>query len=218
MTPTGTWIEEFIRWFNEFRQGSYFYLESDHPAFGRSQYNHHVWSIAVEYRGSAIIYITTLVYFALGYGINARILAGIGLFCYFAFVVDGPYYALFAIGMLLCDLDLAWEHNPEQVYRWLKSTLLQRHNWICYVLLISGLYIGCPPQVDTAEFMATEPGWVLLSYFIPYTVGNARWFFTMYGAVRVSVRNLPMGFRAFADHVAMQFSPSVYSAFHASPG
>ena len=139
----------------------------------------------MEYRGSAIIYVTTLVYLALGYGPKARLLATTGIICYFAFLVDAPWYALFAMGMLLCDLDLTWEHNPDQLPTWLKSDIFQRPKWawIKYALLVSALYVAAPPLLDTANDVALEPGWYLLSYFIPGTVSSARWWFTLYGAV-----------------------------------
>ena len=143
-----------------------------------------MWSIAAEYRGSAVIYVTTLACFALGYGPMARFWAYIGLFSYFQFFVDGPYYALFVMGMLLCDLDLASEHNPHQLHRWLKFELLQKHRWINYILLVIGLYLGGAPRINTADLLATEPGWTLLSYFAPYTSSNLEWYFCVWSAVR----------------------------------
>lgn len=182
VAPESTWLAELARWFDELRQGSYFYLQSETPAFGHSNYNHHIWTIAVEYRGSAIIYVTMLVFYALGYGTNTRLFATLGLFSYFLFIVDGPWYALFTIGMFIADLDLAWEHNPNQLHRFFKSDILQRHNWIIYVLFASALYVGCAPLVSTKEAMAFEPGWYFLSYLAPYTITNVRDFYPVYGA------------------------------------
>ena len=105
--PTETYVEEFGRWFDEFKKGSYVYLQTENPGFALNDYNHHIWSISVEYRGSAIIYITTLAYFALGFGQTARFWACLGLFFYFQYIVDGAYYALF-----LMVRDWRWQDLP----------------------------------------------------------------------------------------------------------
>ena len=152
--------------------------------FGQSEYNPHMWSIAVEYRGSAIIYIAVLSFYALGYGPSARFWAGLGLFTYFQFVADGPYYALFVMGMLLCDLDMVSELNPHQLPSVLKFELFQRHRWIYYILLVLGLYFGSAPHIMEANNLINEPGWALLSYLVPSTSSNARWYFVVYSAVR----------------------------------
>lgn len=145
-----------------------------------------MWSIAVEYRGSAIIYIAILSFYALGYGPNARFWAGLGLFSYFQFVADGPYYALFVMGMLMCDLDMVSELNPQQLPRMFQFELFQKHRWIYCVLLILGLYFGSAPHIMDASNLLNEPGWALLSYLVPSTSSNARWYFVVYSAVRQS--------------------------------
>ena len=85
--------------------------------------------------------------------------------------------------MLLCDLDLASEINPDQVPQRLRFELLQKHRWINYVLLFVGLYLGGAPLIHLAEKLWTEPGWALLSYLVPHTQSNARWFFNGFSAV-----------------------------------
>lgn len=181
----GTYVKDCVRWFREFVDGTYVFLEG--KGLSESHYNKHMWSIPEEYRGSAIVYATILAYFGLGYGPSARIWASLGLFTYFHLIIkDGYYYALFVIGSLLCDFDLASEHCPDQRPKIFRSKLLQNRTWPYYIFLVVGLYLASAPTIRRVSDLRLEPGYSLLSYTIPSN-HHARFFLYVNGAVRWSL-------------------------------
>ena len=165
----------------DFLKDSYIFLET--PGFGQSPYNPHIWTIAEELRGSVVVYTTMLVHFALGYGARARFWINLGLFSYFQFLVDGSNYALFIAGMLICDLDLAFELDYDQVPAFFKMQFLQKHTWIHYVLLLIGLYLGSGPGISDASNLTNEPGWATLAYLVPPSSSNAMRYFCAFSGV-----------------------------------
>jgi peptidoglycan/LPS O-acetylase OafA/YrhL len=88
------WAGDFSRFSWPFRGGTTIY----------SRYNFHLWSIAVEFRGSIVIFTSLLAFSRCRR--NARLLGQAILTFYFLFITDGMLYAMFSAGMLLSDLDL----------------------------------------------------------------------------------------------------------------
>lgn len=176
-----SYAQEFSQWLGEFVEGSYVFITT--PGFGQSAYNPHMWSIAVEYRGSLVVYISILTYHALGYGPTARFLAGLALFAYFQLIADGPYYALFVAGLVLCDMDLVSENDPQLLPRILRLEFFRKHTWINYFVLLAGIYLGSAPLILDMNNMHDEPGWAILTYLTPSSCTNARWYFCVYSGV-----------------------------------
>lgn len=179
-----TYFEDIQAWIADFIDDSYIFVTS--AGFGQSPYNPHIWTIAEELRGSVIVYTTLLVHFALGYGPRCRFWANLALFCYFQFLVDGSNYALFVMGMLICDIQLALELNPDQVPRLFKVNFFERHNWIFYLLLLFGLYLGSGPDISDPANLSGEPGWSALAYLVPPAAENAMRYFCAFSGVRRS--------------------------------
>lgn len=173
--PQRSYVGEVIAWLDDFVQDSYVFDTT--AGFRRSEYNRHLWTIAVEFRGSLIVYLTIFVYYAFGWGPAARFYGSLGLFSYFQFLVDGPDYALFVMGMLVCDLDLAFEHEPDQVPGMFQIRFFRQSKWISYVLFQAALYLGSAPGIAEASTLESEPGWAALAYLVPPTSSNARKYF-----------------------------------------
>lgn len=176
--PTATFFEEAIRWLKEFVDGSYVFHTIN--AFAGNHYNPHMWSIAVEYRGSILVYVCVLAYFALGYSPSARFWATLVLFLYFQFAVAGQYYAGFVMGLLICDLTVVAELDPSQLPR---AFNLKKHTWIYYVLFLAGVYLGSVPHPRTVEELQQEPGWFFLSHLVAPACADVTWYFAVFGAV-----------------------------------
>lgn len=179
--PKATFAREMVRWLTEFLDHSYVFKTTQ--GFGTNDYNPHMWSIAVEYRGSIVVYVWVLAMFALGWSPNARFWAAVGMFLYLHLAVNGWYYSGFVVGTLICDLTITSELNPSQLPKLFQARFVRRNAWMYYVLLLIGLYLGSVPQSRTAKELQEEPGWYILSYFVPSTNEDVRWFFAVFGAV-----------------------------------
>lgn len=182
--PTATFPEEVIRWWTEFVDGSYVFHTLN--PFGQTNYNPHMWSITVEYRGSLLVYVWVLAMFAMGYSPRQRFWAGLGMFLYFHFAVSnlaGYFYGDFLMGVLICDINLTSELNPSQLPKLFKSQFVRKHTWIYYVLFLLGVYIGSVPHLHLVKELQEEPGWYLLTFFIPSNHRDVTWFFVPFSAV-----------------------------------
>lgn len=173
--PTPTFLKEAIRWFEEFLDGSYVFHTLN--SFGGNDYNQHMWSIAVEYRGSILIYVWMLAYFALGYSPVQRFWATLGLFLYFQYAVKGYYYAGFTMGLLICDLTIVSDLNPSQLPKFFRLQFFRKHTWFYYFLFLAGVYLGSVPHLRNVKELQDEPGWVLLSYLVPSASTDVTWYF-----------------------------------------
>ena len=119
--PQRTLGAELWVWYNEFKSFTWI-LNSSPPVW--FTYNPHTWTIPLEFKGSLVVYVTLT---ALSRCTRtARLCCEIALIFYFIWIVDGLYFALFAGGLLLCDLDLlaAKDELPIWMTRHLKPSLL----------------------------------------------------------------------------------------------
>lgn len=175
------YLSELSRWFSEFLNDSWFFRVG---GFANSDYNTHLWSIATEFQGSAVVYVVLLVFSALGYGPSARMASCSALFIYFLYFADAPSYALFLAGIMICDLDLINERDPSQRPGFLKRLdWLTGQYWFPLLLTLLGVYLGTAPQVIDRGKLASEPGWYYIAKTIPPTSTNARKFVGAWGAL-----------------------------------
>lgn len=180
--PRPTYIGEWMRFIHEFIRGSY--LFNTGAGWGAGNYNTTMWSIAAEFRGSMIIYTILLAFWALDYGPTARMYSALGLFVYFLYVVDADYFALFTMGLLLCDLDMQAENDPFHMPKLVKHfTFMSKRRWLYYIPFLFGLYIASAPHVQRINDLREEPGWSYFALLIPSTSMNARWFLASWGAI-----------------------------------
>lgn len=184
--PRDSYIAEWARFLSEFFRGSYLFNMG--VGFGAGNYNTTVWSIAAEVRGSMIIYTVLIAFLALEWSPTRRFWASFGLFVYFLYVVDADYFALFMMGLLLCDMDLLAENDPFHLPKIVsRFKVMSKQRWLYYIPLIVGLYLASAPHVETIPQLMDEPGFASLALIIPSTAKNARWFLASWGAVLVAI-------------------------------
>ncbi|EXJ81880.1 hypothetical protein A1O1_07945 [Capronia coronata CBS 617.96] len=171
--PEKKYIDEVWKWYSEIKNYSFVFHED--PAFG---YNDHTWSIALEFKGSIVIYTCLMAFARLSR--NARLCCEAGLVFYFLYIVDGWFCSLFAMGMLLCDLDLLAIRNE------LPSFFKQLEPFkdaIYYTLLCIALYLGGVPSITgDLDHLRKSPGWYYLSFLKPQAVFDPRWFYRFWAA------------------------------------
>lgn len=154
-------------------------------------YHPHSWSIAIEFKGSIVVY-TALVALAKCTR-NARLWLETGLVFYFLYIVDGWYGALFMAGMLLCDLELLATNNDlPHVF----TKLEDFKELIFFHLFLVGMYLGGVPSRDGDhynEVLRKSPGWRWLSHLQPQAVFDGKWFYLFWAALATvaSVPRLP---------------------------
>lgn len=175
-----TYVEELIEWYKQFKGFSWVY-RTDEKLWLR--YNFHLWSIAVEMRGSVIIFTALLAFSRCRR--NTRLLCEVVLTFYFLFIVDGMLYAMFCGGMLLCDLDnLARKDDLPSFFYNLKPY----KNSIFWTLFFSGIYLGGVPSIDfhtSISLLEESPGWKWLAKLKPTSVSESdyKWFYLFWGAI-----------------------------------
>jgi peptidoglycan/LPS O-acetylase OafA/YrhL len=165
-------------------------------------YNFHLWSIPVEFRGSIIIYTALLAFSRCRK--NARLLCEVVLIFYFMYVVDGWFGAMFVSGMLLCDLDLLALSNdlPRWLYKFESFKEL-----IFLNLFVISIYLGGVPSHDAdTEILRKSYGWYYLSFLKPQAVFDFKWFFLFWAATFLvaSVPHIPP-LKAFFEHRFNQY-------------
>ncbi|KIV93830.1 hypothetical protein PV10_05016 [Exophiala mesophila] len=203
--PEKKYIDELWNWYAALKNYSFVFHED--PAFA---YNDHTWSIALEFKGSIIVY-TALLALARCRR-NARLAIEAGMVFYFLYIVDGWYCALFSMGMLLCDLDLLAlkDELPSFFYH-----LKPHKNTILYVLLAIGLYLGGVPSMsEDIKQLRDSPGWYYLSFLKPQAIWDFRWFYRFWAAtcLIISISYLPtlksffeLGFCQYLGKVSFGF-------------
>ncbi|KAH6856093.1 acyltransferase 3 [Chaetomium sp. MPI-CAGE-AT-0009] len=166
----GTVGEELWNWYVEFKNFSFLFKEG----WPWMEANSHLWSIALEMRGSVVTYMACM---ALARATHkARLLCLFGLSVYFLYVVDGYYCALFMAGMLQCDLDLLAKKDG-YFPRWLRR-LEPYKTFIYYHAFVIGMYLGGVPSL-TRELtdLRGSKGWYYLSFLKPQAVFDYKWFY-----------------------------------------
>ena len=129
----------------------------------------------------------------------------LGLIAYFQFFVDGSFMAVSVLGMLFCDIHLGIEYGDTQLPRFVKFRWSEGSVWY-YVLLLIGMYLGGVPMISSAESLAKEPGWNILSYFVSPMCQNTRWYFASLGAPfwLISIPRIPR-LRRFFESRFLQY-------------
>ncbi|EXJ82222.1 hypothetical protein A1O3_06035 [Capronia epimyces CBS 606.96] len=173
LEPEKTYVDELWRWYADIKNYSFVFHED--PAFS---YNDHTWSIALEFKGSIVIYTSLLAFARLSK--NARLCCEAGLVFYFLYIVDGWFCSLFSMGMLLCDLDLlAIRGELPSILTRLEPAKMT----IYYTLLSIALYLGGVPSITgDLDHLRQSPGWYYLSFLKPQAVYDPRWFYRFWAA------------------------------------
>lgn len=182
LKPEKTYMDELWRFYCDFKNFSFIFSENT------NRYNDHTWSIAMEFRGSIVVY-TSLLALA-ECATNMRLLCEAGLVYYFLYIVDGWYCALFMVGVFLCDLDLLLlsDQAPKMFRRNIGK-------WFWWLLFIIALYLaGVPSASNEIRDLKTEPGWYYLAYLKPQAMWDFRWFFRFWAATfaMISIPRLPV--------------------------
>lgn len=169
-----TYLDELWKWYADFKNYSFVFTGNHFNV-----YNFHVWSIALEFRGSIVVY--SLLLAIQRCTTNRRLMMEAALAWYFMYVVDGWYCSLFVAGVLLCDIDmLAAQDALPAIFKHLKAT----PKWTFWLLLLLGLYLGGVPSANAdIEWLRNQFGWRMLSYFKPQAVLDVRFYFRSIAAV-----------------------------------
>jgi peptidoglycan/LPS O-acetylase OafA/YrhL len=207
--PKATYGEELLNWYVEFKNFSFVFKEG-HPWISQ---NVHLWSIALEMRGSIIVFTSLL---AISRATTkARLLCQLGLIVYFLYIVDGYYGALFVAGMLQCDLDQLWKTNVAEFPRFLVR-LEPFKTPIYYLLFITGFWLaGVPSQSNKIEDLRASPGWYWLSFLKPQAVYDPKWFFLFFAAnmLVVSIPRIPWLKRFFESRFCQYLGRISFSLY-----
>lgn len=186
-----TYYEEVVEWYKQFKSFSWIF-KTDEKLWIR--YNFHLWSIAVEMRGSVIIFTALLGLSRCGR--NARLLCELGLIFYFLYIVEGMLYAMFCGGMLLCDLDYLARNNDLPYFFY---SLQPYKKPIFYTMFFSGIYLGGVPSIDfhtSISLLEESPGWKWLANLKPVSVSESdyKWFYLFWGAIFLvsSISRIPL--------------------------
>lgn len=204
--PERTLYDECWKWYYDFKNFSFIYTGNH-----LNSYNFHAWSIALEFRGSIVVYSALLALRKCS--TNKRLICEATLVWYFMYIVDGWYCSLFMAGVLLCDLDMLAETNAlPSAFRKLRS--VQR--WIYPMVLIVGLYLGgVPSVVEEVKWLRTQPGWYWLSFMKPQAVLDVRFYFRSIGAVllMIAVRHISC-LKRFFETTPCQYLGRISYAFY----
>ena len=170
----GTLGEELWNWYVEFKNFSYLYKEG----WLFPSYNTHLWSIALEMRGSIVVFIACA---ALSRATHqARLLCLAGLAYYYLYIVDGFYCALFMSGMLQCDLDLLAKRDG-YFPRWLRRLEPYKTAIFYAVFTIGSFLAGVPSFSKEMKDLEENPGWYWLAQLKPQAVFDYKWFYLFLG-------------------------------------
>ncbi|RMD41682.1 hypothetical protein DV735_g3425, partial [Chaetothyriales sp. CBS 134920] len=205
--PKKTYRDEMWYWYTQFKNFSFVY-----NGFPWTDFNDHAWSIALEFRGSVVVWSMLLAF--------ARMTPTVRLICncvvlwYFLWIVDGWYNALFISGMILCELDML---NTRGQLPKIFNPFRRTRPWIFHALLILGLYIGGVPGTgESLDVLRKSPGgWYWLSFLAPSAVHDPRRFYHFIGAVLTvaSIPHIPRA-QAFFETRACQYLGRISFAFY----
>ncbi|KUJ11402.1 uncharacterized protein LY89DRAFT_655240 [Mollisia scopiformis] len=176
-----TYVEEVAYWYNDFTCFSWVFRGGN---VHYSKYNFHLWSIAIEFRGSIVIF-TSLLAFS-RFRRNARLLCEVGLIFYFLYIVDGVLYAMFTAGMLLCDLETLARNDDLPLFFY--THLRAYKKAIFYILLFFGIYLSGVPSIDfltSISLLEESPGWNWLAHLKPTSVSESdyKWFYLFWASI-----------------------------------
>ncbi|KAI5202225.1 hypothetical protein E4T42_05281 [Aureobasidium subglaciale] len=177
LRPQRTLSAELYFWYNEFKSFTWI-LNSSPPIW--FTYNPHTWTIPLEFKGSLVVYVALTAFARCTR--TARLCCELALIFYFIWIVDGMYFALFAGGLFLCDLDLL--AAKDELPAWMDRHLKPHSTIIFQVMLVASLYLGGVPSFskEMAD-LRISPGWGLLSYLKPEAVFDYKWFYNFWAAI-----------------------------------
>jgi len=178
-TPESTYRAELWKWYTDFKNFSFWYA---HNVVPWNIYHTHTWTLPVELRGSVLVWITLSAVSRMTR--NARLLCEVTLIWYFMYVVDGAFYSMFMLGVLLSDLDqLEISGNLPSFFSYFKSWW-GTHLWFFTFLL--GVYLGgVPTTEENISFLRENPGWLWMSYLKPQAVFDYKHFYLFWAAVMI---------------------------------
>lgn len=204
--PETSYFSEIWRWYCDFK--NYSYVFQGEP---KNSYNDHTWSIPMEFRGSIVIYTSTLAFSR--FGTNARLCCEVALIYYFHYIVDAWFCGLFIMGMLLCDLDLLASRNQlPQIFHRLRPV----RGWIFYVLFVVALHLGGVPSLSGEILhLRSSFGWYYLSFLKPQAFWDLRWFYRFWAATFfvASIPRIP-SVKAFFESSFCQYLGRVSFGFY----
>ena len=203
-----SWRDELWIWYTELKNFTFVFRTGGEPWFN---YNPHLWSIPVEFRGSIIIY-TAILAFSRSTR-NARLLCEVGLIFYFMYIVDGWFGSMFMSGMLLCDLDILASDNdlPRFFYK-----LEPIKNSIFYILFVISIYLsGVPSNKLDVDMLRQSPGWYYLSMLKPQAVFDYKWFYLFWASTfMVTCANRIWWLKSFFELPFNQYLGRISYAFY----
>ncbi|RMZ76672.1 hypothetical protein DV738_g4810, partial [Chaetothyriales sp. CBS 135597] len=204
--PKKTYLDEMWNWYTQFKNFSFVY-----NGFPWTDYNDHAWSIALEFRGSVVVWSMLLAFARMTP--NVRLICNTVVLWYFLWIVDGWYCALFIMGMILCELDML---NARGQLPKVFNPFRRTRPWIFHALLIIGLYIGGVPGTgESLDVLRKSPGWYLLSFLAPSAAHDPRRFYHFVGAALsvAAIPHLPR-VKAFFETRVCQYLGRVSFAFY----
>jgi peptidoglycan/LPS O-acetylase OafA/YrhL len=173
-----TLFDEVWKWYSELKEFSFVFRNGGDPWF---TYNNHIWTIPLEFKGSILVY-TTLMAFSRCTR-NMRLCGTAGLAFYFLYICDGWYLASFAIGMLLCDLDLLAQDN--QLPRVFERFAAYKDS-ISISAFVIGIYLGGVPSHSLdLNVLRDSPGWYYLSFLKPQAVYMTKQFYLFWASLLI---------------------------------
>lgn len=161
---------DLVTWARESAKFLFFYREGDLS----TPYNHHTWTIPIEFRGSMFLFVWL---FGLSQTPNrTRLYLTLAMIWYLAFATSGAMYATFFAGMVTAEVDLISSGAvPRLNLPWDRLTVtLRRHSVVRAVLLhaifLGALYLGSQPSEGSSskdEVLGKCYGWVTLGNLTP---------------------------------------------------
>lgn len=155
------------------------------------EYNVHLWSIPVEFKGSITVYTTILAFSRATQ--KARLWGVVGLILYFVCLVDGWFCSMFLAGMLICELDLLSRNNElPDIFPRFKVKLYK--DLLFYMLFVVSIYLsGVPSRSTEVEVLKVSPGWYYLSLLKPAAIKDSKWFYLFWASTFMvaATQNIP---------------------------
>ncbi|RMZ82801.1 hypothetical protein DV738_g1602, partial [Chaetothyriales sp. CBS 135597] len=206
--PQKTYWKEIVKWFVELKNFSFIFRSGGNPWFS---YSFHVWSIPVEFRGSLVVYSALI---ALSRATkNARLWCEVALIYYFLYIADGAHFAMFLMGMFLCDLDLLALNG--ELPEWF-SLFKPYKKYIFNTMFVLSMFLGgSPSHTSDIRVLRKTPGWRHLAFLKPQAVFDYKWFYLFWAATFLvaSAPNLPW-LKAFFETRFNQYLGRISFAFY----
>lgn len=187
------WGPQLIDWYKRFCKVIWVW---DFDIYGGSnEYDYHLWTIAVEYRCSLVLFLCQLALLRLRFASRVGGFVGVA---WFALQWARWDVVLFLSGAVLADLDLQITKGVEVGWHTFNKRTPEREQhpaWvrhiICIMAFVLGLFLMASPERDGH----LSPGYVWLTSLIPESFFDSQLrFWTMFGGILylASINNLKM--------------------------